>query len=193
MPKKGKPTSPQLGWIWPKDPRPGNPKKWPKHWRFLDVLQGKGPDIYVGTIKDPKSKSESNHNNQHENENETMDPHTHSQTYSHSHSQSKTSPSREEWTRWNIDPKNEEGEAANYSLLPWVKRKPGERYDFRTRTYAVPNRATWSRVEFCDGPEKGKWYERREVHRVPRRYWDPNGEIYPAENWHDNIYGAHDD
>ncbi|KAJ5309044.1 hypothetical protein N7508_004423 [Penicillium antarcticum] len=184
MAKKDKTTSPQLGWIWPKDPRPGNPRKWPKCWRLLDVLQGKGPDIYVGVTKGPQFKSKSSPNEQ---GNETNDPH------SHSHSQSKTAPSREEWTRWGIDPKNEEEEAAKYSPLPWVKRKPGERYDFRTRTYTVPNRATWRQVEFCNGSRKGKWYERPEVHRVPRRYWDPNGELYPAENWHDNIYGPHED
>ncbi|KAJ5890847.1 uncharacterized protein N7473_007075 [Penicillium subrubescens] len=41
---------PQVGWIWPKDPRPGNPTRWSRFKRFSDVLTGKGPDIYVGTI-----------------------------------------------------------------------------------------------------------------------------------------------
>ena len=192
MTQKDKIASPQLGWIWPKDPRPGNPKKWPRRWRLLDVLQNKGPDIYVGVIKDSKSKSRANPKK----ENEDNDPynHTHPHPRSHSEPKSKTAPSRDQWTRWGIDPNNEEAEAANYSPLPWVKRKPGERYDFRTRKYTVPNRATWSRVEYCNGPsEKGRWYERCEVHRVPRRYWDPNGELYPAENWHDDIYGQHQD
>lgn len=39
-----------LGWIWPKDPRPGNKYHWPRRWRFFDVLTNKGPDIYVGVI-----------------------------------------------------------------------------------------------------------------------------------------------
>lgn len=193
MSKKDKQTSPQLGWIWPKDPRPGNPKKWPKRWRMLDVLQGKGPDIYVGVIKDTSSKSNSKSKSKHGNNDPQNDNDPQDHTHANPQTRSKTAPSREEWTRWNIDPQNEATEAANYSLLPWVKRKPGERYDFRTRKYTVPNRATWSRVEFCNGLQKGKWYEKCEVHRVPRRYWDPNGELYPAENWHDNIYGPHDD
>ncbi|KAF3387281.1 hypothetical protein F1880_000156 [Penicillium rolfsii] len=41
---------PQTGWIWPKDPRPGNPTRWSRFKRFSDVLTGKGPDIFVGTI-----------------------------------------------------------------------------------------------------------------------------------------------
>ncbi|KAL4875456.1 hypothetical protein BJY04DRAFT_224013 [Aspergillus karnatakaensis] len=39
-----------IGFIWPKDPRPGNPRKWSKLWRLADVLKGKGPDIFVGRI-----------------------------------------------------------------------------------------------------------------------------------------------
>lgn len=46
-----------IGWIWPKDPRPGNKHHWPRRWRFLDVVTNKGPDIYVGVIgnKTPKA------------------------------------------------------------------------------------------------------------------------------------------
>lgn len=32
-----------------------------------------------------------------------------------------------------------------------------------------------------------------EKHYVPRRYWDQNGNEYPANYWHDIIYGEHDD
>lgn len=40
-----------MGWIWPKDPRPGNPEHWPTRWRIFDVLTNKGPDIYVGKLR----------------------------------------------------------------------------------------------------------------------------------------------
>ncbi|KAH2545262.1 hypothetical protein KXW97_001517, partial [Aspergillus fumigatus] len=44
-------SSTTVGWIWPKDPRPGNPSRWPRRWRLFDVLTNRGPDIYVGKIK----------------------------------------------------------------------------------------------------------------------------------------------
>lgn len=51
------PTKPErtIGFIWPKDPRPANPPRWPRHWRFLDVLCNKGPDIFVGTLDGPNA------------------------------------------------------------------------------------------------------------------------------------------
>ncbi|KAJ5804862.1 hypothetical protein N7474_010749 [Penicillium riverlandense] len=56
------PSQPTLGWIWPKDPRPGNPSRWPHRWRFLDVLTNKGPDMYVGVIGNGKTTKKSNSN-----------------------------------------------------------------------------------------------------------------------------------
>ncbi|KAJ5675670.1 hypothetical protein N7462_008567 [Penicillium macrosclerotiorum] len=54
MPEK---SQKQVGWIWPKDPRPGNPSHWPRRWRWVDILTGRGPDMYVGTIgKPPRTK-----------------------------------------------------------------------------------------------------------------------------------------
>ncbi|KAF7133638.1 hypothetical protein CNMCM5793_004936 [Aspergillus hiratsukae] len=47
-----------LGWIWPKDPRPGNPSRWPRRWRLFDVLTNRGPDIYAGKINS-RSRSRS--------------------------------------------------------------------------------------------------------------------------------------
>ncbi|PGH27074.1 hypothetical protein AJ80_01260 [Polytolypa hystricis UAMH7299] len=38
------------GWIWPKDPRPGNFAKWKRGSRLRDILTNKGPDIFVGTL-----------------------------------------------------------------------------------------------------------------------------------------------
>ncbi|KAI1910859.1 hypothetical protein LOZ61_004202 [Ophidiomyces ophidiicola] len=45
----------QIGWIWPKDPLPGNPLKWPFGQRFKDVLSNKGPDVFVGSLDGPRS------------------------------------------------------------------------------------------------------------------------------------------
>ncbi|KAJ5207035.1 hypothetical protein N7491_002334 [Penicillium cf. griseofulvum] len=153
----------QLAWIWPKDPRPGNPQQWPRRWRLFDVLTNKGPDIYVGQINHRKPSS-----------------------------QPRSGPTRQEWSRWENSPNDPD---ADYSPLPWAGRPAGERYDFRTRKYHVPDRGTWSAVEYCNGrrARKGKWAGKQEVHCVPMRYWDRNGVEYPAEFWHNSIYGKHGD
>ncbi|KAL3475240.1 hypothetical protein BJX99DRAFT_259534 [Aspergillus californicus] len=44
-------TTTTVGWIWPKDPRPGKPHRWSRLWRLSDVVMGKGPNIYVGSIR----------------------------------------------------------------------------------------------------------------------------------------------
>ncbi|KAJ5170513.1 uncharacterized protein N7500_003296 [Penicillium coprophilum] len=156
----------QLGWIWPKDPRPGNPHHWPRRWRLFDVLKNKGPDIYVGQIGQSKANTRK------------------------SHSQTRSSPTRQEWSRWG-DRSNDPD--SDYSPFPWAGRPAGERYDFRTRKYHIPDRGTWSDVEYCNGGrvQRGKWVAKEEVHCVPMRYWDRNGVEYPAEFWHDSLYGSH--
>ena len=158
----------QLGWIWPKDPRPGNPQSWPRRWRLFDVLTNKGPDIYVGRINQPKSKTKS-----------ASTPRS-------------SRPTTEEWTRWGNDPRDPD---ADFTPFPWTGRPAGERYDFRTRKDHVPDHGTWSAVEYCNGSRtrKGNWVGKKEVHCVPLRYWDRNGVEYPAEFWHDSIYGKHAD
>ncbi|OQD64863.1 hypothetical protein PENPOL_c007G00622 [Penicillium polonicum] len=158
----------QLGWIWPKDPRPGNPQHWPRRWRIFDVLTSKGPDIYVGRIDQPKTNT------------------------GRASPQARSGPTREEWSRWEMDPNDPE---SDYSPVPWARRPAAERYDFRTRKYHVPDHGTWSDVQYCNGrrARRGEWSGREEVHCVPRRYWDRNGVEYPAEFWHDNIYGKHRD
>ncbi|KAL4799364.1 hypothetical protein BDV19DRAFT_310624 [Aspergillus venezuelensis] len=60
-------------------------------------------------------------------------------------------------------------------------RHPDERYDFRTRTYQIPDEGTWSRKVYCDDAE----------HIVPSRYWDRYGREYPSGMWHDRIHGVH--
>lgn len=153
------PSEPVLGWIWPKDPKPGNPSRWPKRWRFFDVLRNKGPDIYVGIVRPAKNTA------------------------------GKVS-LKTNWARW------EEEELDKYDTpFPWARRG-AERYDFRRRKYSVPDYGTWSRVEYCDGRkiERGRWISKREEkHVIPRRFWDKNGELYPAGDWHDAFYGEHDD
>lgn len=157
------PSEPVLGWIWPKDPRPGNPSHWPRRWRFFDVLRNKGPDIYVGVVRPAKTTN------------------------------TKSQPSlRTNWSRW------EEEEIDEFdSPFCWARRGHAERYDFRRRKYVVPDQGTWSRVEYCDGVkrERGKWVlgNKEEVHLIPRRFWDKDGQLYPASEWHDAFYGEHRD
>lgn len=159
------PSQPQLGWIWPKDPRPGNPQHWPRRWRLFDVLTNRGPDIYVGQINTPKRDKTS--------------------------TQRRSRPTRGEWSRWGEDSHDPN---AGWSPFPWARRGAQEKYDFRTRKYHVPDRGTWSSVEYCNGAPARKGHRgAKEVHCVPRRYWDRNGIEYPADYWHDSIYGRHED
>ncbi|KAJ5935544.1 hypothetical protein N7466_005091 [Penicillium verhagenii] len=214
-----------LGWIWPKDPRPGNPSSWPRRWRLRDVLTNKGPDIYVGVIgqktKSPSSASTSRSSS-------VARGLTPSTTPSSTPSARTRRSHRTNWDRWDHEPTPFESisnansaawgpsagstsgsagsstapVAAPVSIsnrssrskskpkieLPWARRGDGERYDYRQRKYTVPDMGTWSRVEYCAGRGEGS-----EKHYVPRRYWDRNGNEYPANYWHDIIYGEHDD
>lgn len=147
-----------LGWIWPKDPRPGNPTRWPKRWRLFDVLTNKGPDIYVGVInkKSPATKKKK-----------------------------EKAPRKTDWARWNGE------QDADDTPFRWAKRDTSVKYDFRRRKYQVPDEGTWSRVEYCDGWRSGGRFGKVERHFVPKRYWDRNGDEYPACYWHDAVYGAH--
>ncbi|EEP77350.1 predicted protein [Uncinocarpus reesii 1704] len=100
----------QKGFIWPKDPLPGKPLKWPFGQRFKDVLRGKGPDIFVGNIDGPNA-----------------------------------SPKTPRWARW----QDVYGVPDDDPTLPPLFKccdRGLQRYDFRTRTYKVPDAATWSYV-----------------------------------------------
>lgn len=192
------PQSQSLGWIWPKDPRPGNPSTWPRHWRFLDVFTNKGPDIYVGKISNKPSnkppKSQSRSSSPRSNSTRSSDSRS-SSSCSFYTSESEPippkSPRKTNWDRWNTQsPPAKKSQAQ----VPWAKRKSNERYDFRQRKYTVPDLGTWSRVEYCTLRGKEGWIRLgKEKHCVPRRYWDQNGKEYPANYWHDIIYGEHDD
>ncbi|KAJ5778250.1 hypothetical protein N7520_001496 [Penicillium odoratum] len=179
-----------IGWIWPKDPRPGNSSSWPRHWRFLDVMTNKGPDVYVGVInKKPRfSSSRSNSKS------------TSPERLTTSNQSNKPIKSTN-WDRWKEptpsnspnsddtvwDGSSDSSRAANSrststsskskpkAQLPWARREDEERYDYRQRMYKVPDMGTWS------------------AHHVPRRYRDVNGVEYPANYWHDIVHGKHDD
>ncbi|RHZ69258.1 hypothetical protein CDV55_104832 [Aspergillus turcosus] len=159
-----------LGWIWPKDPRPGNPSRWPRRWRLLDVLTNRGPDIYVGKIN------------------------------SHSRSRSQPQGQGQErinWSGWECRlPEGccctgtGLGTGVDETPFPWARRGASERYDFRRRRYVVPDHGTWCGVEYCDEEVEGVGRQRR-VHVIPRRYWDWRGVEYPAGFWHDVVHGGH--
>lgn len=160
--------SPRLAWIWPKDPRPGNPSHWPRLWRLRDVLTNRGPDIYIDKIHTGKDRKV----------NWSRWPDAHPV-------------SDEEHCACCCDCKRrgktkEKARTANDAPFLSARRHSAERYDFRTRKYVVPDRGTWSGVEYCDG---GHGRGRSEKHHIPVRYWDRDGMEYPACYWHDVAYG----
>ncbi|KAL4942109.1 hypothetical protein BDV06DRAFT_170276 [Aspergillus oleicola] len=244
-------------YVWPKDPRPGNPQRWSSLWRFADVFTGKGPDIYVEKRR-PKTETvcpESvrpktvattatarsvviNHGC-----NSRPGPgHDYSHDYvynscSHNHNHNHNHPgygrghgydsnatvnatviiNREprckgkgkdkdrwrggfedggiggDWSLWGREhlkdcrrihcDECDRIHAQERRDNVFSPRHPDERYDFRTRTYRIPDEGTWSRKVYCDEPG----------HIVPRRYWDRYGREYPAGMWHDKIHGVHAD
>ncbi|EYE91382.1 uncharacterized protein EURHEDRAFT_242778 [Aspergillus ruber CBS 135680] len=181
------------GWIWPKDPRPGNPSHWPRRWRLFDIFRNRGPDIFVGRIRSDKKDEDRNKNKKRrEGRVEMRAP-----------IQQRPPRNREcAWAGWgnvhptstNVTGSGDKGgmktKYAYSSALPWTTRKPNERYDFRTKRYTVPDSGTWSRVEYCSGDLEGHGWKRKK-HVIPVRYWDKNGEMYPAGYWHDVVYGGH--
>ncbi|OJJ06782.1 hypothetical protein ASPVEDRAFT_335867 [Aspergillus versicolor CBS 583.65] len=177
-PKQRKKMSSDIGYIWPKDPRPGNPSRWSPWQRFTDVMTGKGPDIYVGRIRPRASHHDHGH---------TL--HRGGNLWGGRDWERR---SRTGWSLWDNDHvkcctkphcpdcyyvrKREKRD----NLLFGARRDLEERYDFRTRRYQVPDEGTWSRVEYCD--------ERR--HTIPLCYWDRYGRPYPAAHQHDGVYGG---
>ncbi|KAJ5632357.1 hypothetical protein N7490_008696 [Penicillium lividum] len=200
-----------IGWIWPKDPRPGNPSSWPRHWRFLDVMTNKGPDIYVGVINKRPRFSSSRSNSKSSSPERLI-------SSNKSSNQSNNSIQRTNWDRWKEptpsnspnaddtvwDSSPNSSRTANSrststsskskpkAQLPWARREDEERYDYRQRMYKVPDMGTWSAVEYCSSGGKGS-HSKGEKHQVPRRYRDVNGVEYPANYWHDIVHGKHDD
>ncbi|KKK18535.1 hypothetical protein P175DRAFT_0277758 [Aspergillus ochraceoroseus IBT 24754] len=175
---------PTVAWIWPKDPRPGNPSRWPRRWRLFDVLTNKGPDIFVGKIHDASSGGYGGPTRR---QSQASEP-----PYTQRKRQGDGDRDARAWgSSWQEDHRGcrcggRGRNAESKRSLPWTRRGSGVQYDFRTRKYAVPDRGTWRGVEYCDG-DNGR------SHEIPLRYWDCYGREYPASYWHDVAYGAHGD
>ena len=147
-----KPTKPPkeqtIGWIWPKDPRPGNPSRWPRLWRFSDVLTGKGPDIYVGAIgKRPPP---------------TKDRETPGRTVSSTN-----------WARWDVEPEEDDtpvrwARRDKREKYDYSTRKYGIPNE---RTWSAVEYAD------CEW-EGGKWPRKKVAPKTPIRYWDRYGKVH---------------
>lgn len=149
-------SRPRLGIVWPKDPRPGNPSRWRRRWRLLDILLNKGPDMFIGKIDTCCS-----------------------------------SLSRASWSGWHSDCNCSSSTVQPPDPFPWARRSSGEKYDFRTRRYRVPDESSWSDVQYCNGrrrkrPGRRDW----ETHVIPERVWDMHGREHPTYYWHDAVYGG---
>lgn len=181
------------GWIWPKDPRPGNAAHWPRRWRWLDLFTNRGPDIFVGRLRansTPRDRDRDRDSND-----KNLVPAS--------------------WSRWNLDRINQDDgndernihpafrgkpqpqpqlqlqqEQEPTSPFPWARRKSAERYDFRTKRYCIPDSGTWSGVQYCRVEGSQHQHQPKQKHVIPVRYWDRDGKEYPAGYWHDVVYGS---
>ena len=116
--------------VWPKDGRNGT--SWG---RFKDILQNKGPDMYLTLNAD---KHDYMHNRP-----------TRAQWSGYRYLDDRgldiahpfTSKKHAPWTR-----------------TGWLGgRTPGQSYDFRTRQYGIPNRGTWTDAVWQPDPRKNKY------------------------------------
>ncbi|KAJ9662225.1 hypothetical protein H2201_006155 [Coniosporium apollinis] len=146
-----------IGWVTPngrrlrRGPTTGKPSYafiWPKDGkrgtkmdRLKDILQNKGPDIHLA-IGGERNVRPYNW------------------------------PIRARWSRW-TDMPHEQGQDFALRAAPWVRpyREEDKRYDFRTRTYKRPDRATWINALWPEEPNS--------QYKVPRAYRCMRG------NWHD--------
>lgn len=161
---------PKYAWIWPKDPRPGNPSRWSWRWRFLDVLLGRGPDIYVGRIDRRGGLKGRGH----------------------------CSSWREccccccccACSGVDVDGDTEVDVPFPTSRANERKRKRrGEKYDCRTGRYTMPDDGSWSGVEYCDCRGRQARKEGRR-HEIPRKVCDCKAPEYPADECCDTVYGV---
>lgn len=84
-------------------------------------------------------------------------------------------PSTARWSRWtDIHGGPEANDLERPPLFKWCDRG-NKRYDFRTRTYKVPDVNTWSKVEYRDW-RHANW-------ETPRYVWDEQGVVYPYARW----------
>lgn len=184
------------GWIWPKDPRPGNPPHWPRRWRWLDLLRNRGPDIFVGRLrgdvdaKDTKDKAKPTPTRWSRWELEYTNDNTNTNTNQNDNESDIHPAFRSKPARPPARPRPKRKE--HKSPFPWARRRSTERYDFRTKRYCIPDSGTWSRVQYCSASADGAdgANAMRETHVIPMRYWDRDGNEYPAGYWHDVVYGG---
>lgn len=142
------PKDQAVGWIWPKDPRPGNPTRWPRLWRFSDVLTGKGPDIYIGAIgKRPLP---------------VKDRETLGRTVS-----------RTNWARWDIEPEEDD---TPFAWARREKREKYD-YSTRKYGIPNEKTWSAVEYADCEW-DGGKWRRKKVTPKTPIRYWDQYGKVH---------------
>lgn len=111
--------------------------------RLKDILQGTGPDIHLAIGAERKVRP-----------------------YNW--------PTRARWSRWTEFDRFGFEQGPDFALraAPWVRsfREESDKYDFRTRTYKRPDRATWTDARWPEEPNDN--------FKVPRAYRCMRG------NWH---------
>ncbi|KAL3462715.1 hypothetical protein BJX64DRAFT_137959 [Aspergillus heterothallicus] len=177
-PRRARGSGSQVGYIWPKDPRPGNPERWSRGSRLKDVLTGKGPDMYVGRIGvRPRNELTAKLKRaQRGSERSRWSTERYWSLWGHEHELHCTAEHCDDCDR--IDE-----QMLKDNLITSARRCNSERYDFRMRKYRMPDSGTWSDVIYCD--------ERR--HTVAKEIRDCEGRWYPANQWHDYVHGPHTD
>ncbi|KAL6238529.1 hypothetical protein BDW75DRAFT_237415 [Aspergillus navahoensis] len=216
-PKPKVDRNPEFVMIWPKDPRPGNPRRWPWWWRWKDVLTGKGPDIYVERVRPQSSRSYRSYRSPNTEHSRCRRDHSWERKGVHfdlgdrarGRSTSR-SPGRlpgegggewarryrkPEWTLWHKD------------HMKWCRetrcdecrriRAQDEKDNFFRGARRHPEERYDFRTRRYTVPDMGTWSGKvhcdDSLHAVPRLYWDRYGRAYPANLYHDLIEGAHED
>ncbi|CEL02344.1 hypothetical protein ASPCAL03515 [Aspergillus calidoustus] len=176
--KKKRRSASKIGYIWPKDPRPGNPGRWSRGSRLCDILTGKGPDMYVGRIgvRTREEVTGETPKAQRGTERYRWDSEKYWSLWGHEHELHCKADYCDDCDRI-------EEQRVRDNRIPQARRGSSERYDFRMRKYREPDVGTWSGVRFC----------RERSHTVPRVYRDIQGRSYPGNQWHDTVHGAHTD
>lgn len=143
--RRAKPQKPRLAFVWPKDG-----KRTTTMGRLADIMQNRGPDIHVMT-----------HRGQRGNLSLGWD-----------------APRRGQWSRWaELDDNPENELAGNFCRvappMPWARRGPAKKYDFRTRKWVNLRNDLWSDVEWEAGA--------RTNDQIPRRWRDADGYWWRVE------------
>ncbi|KAF7718073.1 Uncharacterized protein PECH_002409 [Penicillium ucsense] len=146
--KESKPKNQPVGWIWPKDPQPGNPSSWPRFKRFSDVISGKGPDIFIGTIgRKPKTVT-----------NKDMPGRSVSST---------------NWARWDVEPEEDDSPFSWARREKDVKYD----YKTRKYVVPNDETWSAVEYADCEW-DNGKWRKRKVTPSTPIRYWDRHDRVH---------------